>query len=205
MASSHAPAEWRLLAWLEREGFAYDLYADQQLHDGTLDLDAYRVLMISVHPEYWSRRMLDRVRRWVEDGGRFVVLGGNGLNCEVELADDGRSMRCLTQLTSTDGSLGMPDGTDPNVWYDSRFHRTAGPEASLLGLATTETGIMTAAPYRVADGARTTGCSRAPGCATATSSGRRACTSAARAARPATRPTSAPPRRPRPSGSWPRA
>ena len=153
LASSHAPAEWRLLAWLEREGFDYDLFADQQLHDGTLDLAAYRVLVISVHPEYWSRRMLDRVSRWVEDGGRFVVLGGNCVNCEVELADDGRSMRCLTQLTSTDGSLGMPDGADPSVWYDSRFHRTARPEASLLGLATTETGIMTAAPYRVADGA----------------------------------------------------
>ena len=33
-----APAEWRLLGWLEREGFAYDFYAETQLHDGTLDL-----------------------------------------------------------------------------------------------------------------------------------------------------------------------
>lgn len=35
-----APAEWRFLAWLEREGFAYDLYSEYQLHDGVLDLDA---------------------------------------------------------------------------------------------------------------------------------------------------------------------
>ncbi len=34
-----APAEWRLLGWLEREQFAYDYYAETQLHDGTLDLD----------------------------------------------------------------------------------------------------------------------------------------------------------------------
>ena len=40
-----AEAEWRLLAWMEREGFAYDLYADHQLHAGELDLDAYRVLV----------------------------------------------------------------------------------------------------------------------------------------------------------------
>ena len=39
-----APAEWRLLGWLEREHFAYDYYAETQLHDGTLDLDAYKVL-----------------------------------------------------------------------------------------------------------------------------------------------------------------
>lgn len=153
LASSLAPAEWRLLAWLEREGFAYDTYADQQLHDGTLDLDAYRVLIISVHPEYWSRRQLERVRDWVDRGGRFIVLGGNSINCEVEPSDDGRSLRFLTQLTSTDGALGMPDAVDPSVWYDSRFHRTAFAEASVMGLATTETGIMTAAPYRVAEGA----------------------------------------------------
>src|SRR5262249_51276579 len=40
-----APAEWRLLAWLEREGFAYDYYAETQFHTGVLDLDRYRVLI----------------------------------------------------------------------------------------------------------------------------------------------------------------
>ena len=52
-----APAEWRLLGWLEREGFAYDYYAETQLHAGALDLDAYRVLILSTHPEYWTRAM----------------------------------------------------------------------------------------------------------------------------------------------------
>src|SRR5207237_9917899 len=40
-----APAEWRLLGWLERQGYDYDLYADHQLHAGVLDLNAYRVLV----------------------------------------------------------------------------------------------------------------------------------------------------------------
>lgn len=150
LSSSMAPAEWRLLAWLEREGFEYDTWSDQQLHDGTLDLAAYRVLVISVHPEYWSKQMFERVEAFVAAGGRLVSLGGNCVNCEVEMPD-GRSMRCRTQLTSADGSLGMPDPDDPDAWFDSRFHRTALPEAELLGLATTETGIMTAAPYRVLD------------------------------------------------------
>ena len=83
-----APAEWRLLGWLEREGFDYDLYAETQLHAGQLDLDAYRVLVISTHPEYWSREMYRRVKTWVfERGGRLMYLGGNGLNCEVEFPD----------------------------------------------------------------------------------------------------------------------
>src|SRR3954451_14148175 len=52
-------------------------------------LDAYRVLVLSTHPEYWSRQMYDRVKQWVfERGGRLVYLAGNGLNCDVEFIDE---------------------------------------------------------------------------------------------------------------------
>jgi hypothetical protein len=139
-----APAEWRLLGWLEREGFSYDFYAETQLDDGTLDLSAYRVLVISVHPEYWTRRMYDRVKRWVfEAGGRLMYLGGNGLNCEVELLANG-SMVChnakLAGL-SVEGLGGK----------ESRLHIRHESEANLLGVVFTPAGAMTGAPYRVVD------------------------------------------------------
>src|SRR6185295_17897144 len=95
-----APAEWRLLAWLEREGQDYDLYAEYQLHAGQIDLDAYRALVIGVHPEYWSREMYERVRDWVHRrGGRLLYLGGNGINCAVEMPD-AATLRFRTQLVS---------------------------------------------------------------------------------------------------------
>ena len=145
-----APAEWRLLGWLEREGFGYDYYSEWQLHQGELDLDAYRVLVLSVHPEYWSRQMYQRVSAWVHDrGGKLMYLGGNGLNCEVEFLGEDR-LRFKTHLApSIGGAMGMPDPDNPDVYLDSRMHRTFQSEAELLGVACTETGIMTAAPYRV--------------------------------------------------------
>src|SRR5262249_13815739 len=83
-----APAEWRFLGWLERNRLPYDYYAETQLHSGVLDLDAYRVLILSTRPEYWTREMYYRVKSWVfERGGRLMYLGGNGLNCEVELVE----------------------------------------------------------------------------------------------------------------------
>jgi hypothetical protein len=147
-----APAEWRLLGWLEREGFAYDLYSEYHLHSGQVDLSAYKILILGPHPEYWSEAMYRRVKKWVyEEGGRLMYLGGNGLNCVVEFLDEA-TMLCRTHLYSPTGKLGMPDPKDPARALDSRFHRVAGEsEASLLGIVTTETGIMTAAPYRVAD------------------------------------------------------
>lgn len=133
-----APGEWRLLGWLEREGFDYDYFADAQLHDGTLQLEKYQVLLLGVHPEYWTREMFRRVEDWVHGGGRLMYLGGNGLNCEVIL--EGNRMRCLTF-----------DAKPPDSKHESRMHRTYAPEARLLGVAFSYAGAMTAAPYTVLD------------------------------------------------------
>jgi hypothetical protein len=133
-----APAEWRLLGWLERHGYDYDLYADYQLHAGGLDLDAYRVLILNTHPEYWSASMYHMVKRWVfERGGRLLYLGGNGLNCAIEFLEEGKAMRCLNQ---------WPAG------YESRFHYRVESEANLLGVVYSDPGAMTVAPYVVVDG-----------------------------------------------------
>ena len=140
-----APAEWRLLGWLERAGFDYDYYAETQLDAGTLVLEKYRVLVLAVHPEYWTRRMYDRVKRWVfEAGGRLVYLGGNGLNCEVELHTNG-SMTCLN------GKLaGL--SVEELGGYESRLAMRHESEANLLGVVFTPAGAMTGTPYRVVDG-----------------------------------------------------
>ena len=140
-----APAEWRLLGWLEREGFPYDYYAETQLDDGTLDLSSYRVLIAAVHPEYWTRRMYDRVKKWVfEQGGKLLYLGGNGLNCEVELRPDGSVIYHNGVLSGLDvaGHGGK----------ESRLHMRHESEANLVGVVFTPTGAMTGAPYRVVDG-----------------------------------------------------
>jgi N,N-dimethylformamidase len=142
-----APAEWRLLGWLEREGFEYDLYAETQLHDGTLDLDAYKVLIISVHPEYWSREMFLKVKAWVQAGGRFMYLGGNGLNCEVVINGDD-TITCRSH-TAGEGGAFRYFATSVGREIDSRMDRTLESEAGLLGVAMTETGIMTSAPYKM--------------------------------------------------------
>ncbi|MCH2124568.1 MAG: hypothetical protein MK165_07245 [Pirellulaceae bacterium] len=138
-----APAEWRLFGWLEREGFAYDLYAETQLHFGTCNLDDYNVLIISTHPEYWSSEMYYRVKKWVfERGGRLMYLGGNGLNCDVDFLDE---QTCIYR-NEDDRRLRASNGT-----LESRFHMRHESEANLLGVVYDPRGIMTAAPYQVVE------------------------------------------------------
>jgi N,N-dimethylformamidase len=144
-AANHiAPAEWRLLGWLERESFAYDLYSETQLHHGQLDLSKYRVLILGPHPEYWTRKMYDAVKTWVhEGGGKLMYLGGNGLNCDVEMLDADRMICQNTRITSL-----YPSGMGG---AESRFARRHEPESNLLGVIFDPRGIMTGAPYRVVD------------------------------------------------------
>jgi hypothetical protein len=136
-----APAEWRLLGWMEREGFSYDLYSETQLHFGDLKLDDYGVLVLGPHPEYWSRRMYTELKDWVQHrGGKLVYLGGNGLNCEVEFPDPTRMI-----VRNGDKREMLRRG------LQSRMHLRLESEANLLGVVFTEAGAMTGAPFRVID------------------------------------------------------
>jgi len=138
-----APAEWRLFGWMERDGFDYDLYGETQFHFDTFRLDDYRLLIISTHPEYWSKHMYDTLKSWVfERGGRLMYLGGNGLNCDVEFLDEHRIV-----YHNEDGRRLRGDDCP----YESRFHLRHESEANLLGVVFTQPGIMTAAPYQVED------------------------------------------------------
>lgn len=137
-----APAEWRTVGWLEREGYAYDLYAETQLDSGVLDLDQYKVLIISAHPEYWSAKMYYRLKEWVfERGGKLMYLGGNGLNCEVEFLDE-------YTMKVKNGDQGGGFSHLQKIGKESRFDLCHESEAKLLGVTCSETGIMTGAPYR---------------------------------------------------------
>lgn len=134
-----APAEWRLLAWMEREGFAYDYWAESQLHDGSLDLDAYKILIISTHPEYWSREMYFKVKAWVyERGGKLMYLGGNGIDCEVTF--EGDAVVCHNGDARRLRKPGQ---------YTPRFRDRVECPSHLLGVVFDYDGAMTGAPYKV--------------------------------------------------------
>jgi hypothetical protein len=136
-----APAEWRFLGWLEREGFAYDYWAETQLYSGALNLDDYKVLILSTHPEYWSKQMYLTLKAWVrERGGKLMYLGGNGMNCLVEFVDP----HTVIYQNGNGHEL-------KRRGLESRMHMKLESEANLLGAVFTEAGAMTGAPYRVVD------------------------------------------------------
>jgi hypothetical protein len=131
LACACAPGEWRLLGWLEREGIAYDLYSETELHFSRVPLDEYRVLILNNHNEYVSKDMYFAIKDWVyQRGGRLMYLAGCGFLCEFAFLDES-TIRCR---------------------QEERHDLRGESEACLLGVAYSHGGYRTGAPYRVLAG-----------------------------------------------------
>ncbi|MES3021186.1 MAG: N,N-dimethylformamidase beta subunit family domain-containing protein [Pseudomonadota bacterium] len=71
--------EKHVLAWLEREGIAYDLYSDSDLDAEPGLLARHRALVLNTHSEYWTGPMYDGLERFLGGGGNLTYLSANGL------------------------------------------------------------------------------------------------------------------------------
>ncbi|MGQ4807601.1 N,N-dimethylformamidase beta subunit [Candidatus Entotheonellaceae bacterium PAL068K] len=73
------PADTHIIDWLEAKDIAFDLITEDDLDaEGEALLAPYRCVMTGTHPEYPSKRMLDAIAAFQQQGGRFIYLGGNG-------------------------------------------------------------------------------------------------------------------------------
>lgn len=73
-------ADLHITDWLEAKGFPYDVAIDEDLDaEGIGLLSQYRAVLSGTHPEYWTGAMLDALDAYLDEGGRFMYLGGNGL------------------------------------------------------------------------------------------------------------------------------
>lgn len=116
-------------AWLEREGFTYDLYSDMDLHSKEVfntHLKKYKIILISTHSEYWSYAMIDHLKEYIRNGGNVLSLSGNTMYKEVRFPD--KSIMVL----------------------DGAYLRYQGlREETVLGVAQDLRGYKTWAPYKV--------------------------------------------------------
>ena len=119
-----------VLGWLSSIGSPPDVYTDLDFHNAGCDASQYKCLVLSTHPEYWSRQMYDNLTTYLNAGGSLLYLGGNGIyeNGEYEADQTGMIFR-----------QGVEGG--PRVDALFRVLTPAMPERSLLGVATERCGV----------------------------------------------------------------
>jgi hypothetical protein len=75
--SVRAPNSMYLVRWLDAQGFAYDVYSDDDFDAGLITAADHRVLIPHSHHEYWSDGMLETLAQFLDDGGSVAAPAGN--------------------------------------------------------------------------------------------------------------------------------
>jgi hypothetical protein len=101
-------------AWLERNGYDFDLIGDLDLHRDPEVLDDYRVVVINGHNEYWSLPMYRGLEDYLRGGGRLIVLSGNTMFWRVSFDDGGTVMEC--RKVDAPGNQ-VPAGRRGEAWH----------------------------------------------------------------------------------------
>ncbi len=134
-----AGAEIDLMEWLEKKNFNYELFAAQDLHFDPSKLSQYKVIIIQVHPEYYTDEMYTAIENYVAKGGNLMYLGANGVYAKVVYNSTLRIME-----TRKTGANHTYEATKGGRWRD-----LGRPESALLGVQYDRRGYDTYHPYKV--------------------------------------------------------
>ena len=162
---SHGPRLERCLhAWLESEGYEYDVASDLDVHQKPGLLSRYDAVVVNGHSEYWSAPALDGLESYLCRGGSLIVLSGNTMYWRVSFNEDCSVMeqrKTLTPADQTEDKHAAPGGCHGEQYHSQdglrgglwRFNDRSC--SSLIGLETA--GWAFAEPkdfgvYRVSEG-----------------------------------------------------
>ena len=144
-------ADLHLVDWLESQGHTFDVITDEDLHlEGEELLAPYKVILTGSHPEYWSEEMLDAANIYLNNGGRFMYMGGNGFYWITSMDPERRHTVEVRRWIGTKSWIAEPGEV---------FHSTTGeigglwrfrgrPPQIMFGTGFTAQGIDRGAPYR---------------------------------------------------------
>lgn len=78
--------EWELpiVLWMQRAGIAFEVFSDDDMEAG-IPLDAYEMLILAGHSEYWSLKARTHLEDYIANGGNLAIFGGNTMWWQVRV------------------------------------------------------------------------------------------------------------------------
>jgi hypothetical protein len=117
-------------AWLEREGYPYEVITDHDLHEEPGLLSRFPVLLIVGHSEYWSDEARQGVLDHLDKGGKVISLSGNTMYWRVTFDPTSTILESRKTAFAKDDRWLSPDR------WGERWHTDdgrAGGQYPLLG------------------------------------------------------------------------
>lgn len=125
---------WELpfVAWAERQGYAIDYCANDDLEFHPELLEPYKLVLSVGHDEYWSAPMRDHLEAFIGRGGNVAFFSGNTCCWQVRSEEGGRALTCWKQGYSQDPLFPTGDHrTLSTLWS---HHLVKRPENQLTGV-----------------------------------------------------------------------
>lgn len=121
--------------WAEREGYKIDYMTQHDLHYRPEILNAYDVVVIVGHDEYWTWEMRDHVDAFVNKGGHIARFAGNYL-WQVRLEDEGNTEVVYKGDIEADPLFGTKNQRRvTTLWDNPLIDRPGGTTMGLTGTA----------------------------------------------------------------------
>lgn len=99
-------------------------------NDNTQNL--YDILFIVGHNEYWSIQEREQCERFIDNGGKVIILSGNTCWWQVRFEDNGQTMVCYKDTTlDRNANPLIPDSLLTTNWWKSPVNN---PENSFTGV-----------------------------------------------------------------------
>ena len=148
----HFQADSHLTAWLENQGYAYDVITDKELHDeGVSVLSGYAAVTTGSHPEYHTAQTLDALQQYRDQGGHLAYLGGNGFYWRVAIHPENSS---LIEIRRAEGGI-RAWAAEPGEYYNAfdgqyggLWRRNGRPPQALAGVGFSSQGRFFGSYYR---------------------------------------------------------
>ncbi len=130
----------KLLLWLEREGYPFEVLTDVDIHRDPEIIKNYDLLILAGHDEYWSRRKKQAIEAFLSSGKKLMVLSGNNCWWQVRYEDGEKTMVCYKDQ-DLDPLTGTADSLVTVNWYGAPVNE---PEEYFLGASWRYAGFVNA-------------------------------------------------------------
>lgn len=124
-------SEELIIKWLYENNFQVEFAADYDLHKNPNLLSNYKIVIIAGHSEYWSYQQRHQIQRFLDQGGKLIILSGNTCWWQVRFEDGVNTMVCYKDI-ALDPLYGVADSI---VTYHWSLPPVNNPENKLTGVS----------------------------------------------------------------------
>jgi hypothetical protein len=120
--------DMRFLEWCHKRNIKVDVCSSVDIHDGTVDLNKYNLMVSIGHDEYWSKETRDNVENYFQNGGHVCFFGANTCFWQVRFDRNGRQIITYKELAAKDPMVLVDPARVTGQWGAAPTNR---PENSM--------------------------------------------------------------------------